>query len=153
MVRELSMNPLHKILRKIVKRHGLEGSATLSTLKRKWGSIMGQTIAVHTFPETVKNNILTIVVDTPQWMHHLSFYKEDMAEKLKVYSIDGIRFRIGRITAVPAKAVKTENIQLTDDEATYVKTVTKNIRDEELQKRFKSLITHGLKKGKRKTLK
>jgi len=112
---------------------------------------MGQTIAVHTFPETVKNNILTIVVDTPQWMHHLSFYKEDMAEKLKMYNIHGLRFRIGRITAVPAKAIKTEDIELTEDESKYVEKMTKNIRDEELQKQFKSLITHGLTKGKRKT--
>jgi predicted nucleic acid-binding Zn ribbon protein len=147
------MYPLHKILRKIVKSHGLEGSATLNTLKRKWGSIMGQTIAVHTFPETVRNNVLTIVVDTPQWMHHLSFYKEDMAAKLKLYKIDGIRFRIGRITAWTTKPVKTENIELTDDESKYVEKVTKNIRDEELQKQFKSLITHGLTKGKRKTSK
>jgi len=147
------MYPLHKILRKIVKSHGLEGSAALNKLKRKWVSIMGQTIAVHTFPETVRNNVLTIVVDTPQWMHHLSFYKEDMAAKLKLYKIDGIRFRIGKITAETTKPVKTENIELTDDESKYVEKVTKNIRDEELQKQFKSLITHGLTKGKRKTLK
>jgi predicted nucleic acid-binding Zn ribbon protein len=147
------MYPLHKILRKIVKSHGLEGSAALNKLKRKWVSIMGQTIAVHTFPETVRNNVLTIVVDTPQWMHHLSFYKEDMAAKLKLYKIDGIRFRIGKITAGTTKPVKTENIELTDDESKYVEKVTKNIRDEELQKQFKSLITHGLTKGKRKTSK
>lgn len=144
------MYPLHKILRKIVKSHGLEGSVTLNKLKGKWGSIMGQTIAVHTFPETVRNNVLTIVVDTPQWMHHLSFFKEDMAAKLKLYNIDGIRFRVGRITAGTTKALSTENIELTDDELKYVERVTENIMDEELQKQFKSLITHGLTKGKRK---
>ncbi|KPJ97975.1 MAG: hypothetical protein AMK71_12195 [Nitrospira bacterium SG8_35_4] len=153
MVRKRSMYPLHKILRKIVKSHGLEGSATLSTLKRKWGSIMGQTIAVHTFPETVRNNVLTIVVDTPQWMHHLSFYKEDMAAKLKLYNIDGIRFRIGRITAGTAKTVTTENVELTDDESKYLEKVTRNIRDVELKKKLQSLITHGLTKGKRKASK
>jgi hypothetical protein len=145
------MYPLHKILRKIVKSHGLEGSATLNALQKKWGSIMGQTIAVHTYPEMVKKNILTIVVDTPQWMHHLSFYKEDMSAKLKLYNIDGIRFRIGRVTAGTAKIVTAENIELTDDESEYVEKATENIRDEELRRQFKSLITHGLTKGKRKT--
>ena len=142
------MYRLHTILRKIVKSHGLEGSATLNTLKRKWGSIMGQTIAVHTFPETVRNNVLTIIVDTPQWMHHLSFYKEDMAAKLKLYKINGIRFRVGRISAGTTKTVKTENIELSDDELKYVENVTRNIKDDELRKQFASLIKHGLTKGK-----
>jgi len=109
---------------------------------------MGQTIAVHTFPETVRNNVLTIIVDTPQWMHHLSFYKEDMAAKLKLYKINGIRFRVGRISAGTTKTVKTENIELSDDELKYVENVTRNIKDDELRKQFASLIKHGLTKGK-----
>jgi predicted nucleic acid-binding Zn ribbon protein len=144
------MYPLHKILRKIVKSHGLEGGAVLNTLNKKWGSLMGQAIAAHTVPETVRNHILTIVVDTPQWMHHLSFYKEDIVEKLKSYNINGIRFRVGRVDAGATKAVNTEDIELTDDESKYLDSVTKNIRDEELRKQFQSLIAHGLKKGKKK---
>lgn len=144
------MYPLHKILRKIIKSHGLEGSAALTQLKRKWGDIMGQTIAVHTIPETVRNNILTILVDTPQWMHHLSFYKEDMVSKLKAYNIDGIRFRVGRMQpGMPAEAAG-EKRALTEDETKYLKNVTKNIRDETLRKQFQSLIAHGLTKGKQK---
>jgi predicted nucleic acid-binding Zn ribbon protein len=144
------MYPLHKILRKIVKSHGLEGGAVLNTLRKKWGSLMGQAIAAHTVPETVRNHILTIVVDTPQWMHHLSFYKEDIVEKLKSYNINGIRFRVGRVEAGTTKPVNTENIELSDDESKYLDSVTKNIRDEELRKQFQSLIAHGLKKGKKK---
>lgn len=148
MVWKLSMYPLYKILRKIVKSHGLHGSATLNTLQRKWESIMGQTIAVHTFPDTVRNNILTIIVDTPQWMHHLSFFREDMAAKLKAYGIEGIRFRVGRIRTGASREVNTEKSELTDDESKYLENVTRNIRDEDLRKQFQSLITHGLKKGK-----
>lgn len=144
------MYPLHKILRKIVKSHGLEGGEVLNTLKKKWGSLMGQAIAAHTIPETVRNHILTIVVDTPQWMHHLSFYKEDIVAKLKPYNINGIRFRVGRVTAGTTKPVNAGTIELTDDESKYLDSVTKNISDEELRKQFQSLIAHGLTKGKRK---
>jgi hypothetical protein len=144
------MYPLHKILRKIVKSHGLEGGAVLNTLKKKWVDLMGQTVAAHTVPETVRNNVLTIVVDTPQWMHHLSFYREDIAAKLKPYTISGIRFRVGRVTVETAKPVSAEDVELTEEESAYVENATKNVRDEELRKQFRSLITHGLKKGKRK---
>lgn len=111
---------------------------------------MGQTIAAHTCPETVRNKVLTIIVDTPQWMHHLSFYREDMTAKLKPYSVEGIRFRVGRIPEGAPVTVNAEKSELSDDESKYLENVTKNIRDEDLRKQFQSLITHGLTKGKRK---
>jgi len=144
------MYPLRKILRKIVKSHGLEGSAALNALQRKWGALMGQAIAAHTFPETVRNNVLTVVVDTPQWMHHLSFYKKEMTEKLKPHDIESIRFRVGTIPAGTASEARTEERKLTDDDIRYVERLTDTVRDDALREKLQSLITRGLKKGKRK---
>ena len=144
------MEPLQNILRNFVKDFGIEGGAGLNAIRRLWPDIVGQTIAVHTFPDTIKSKVLTIIVDTPQWMHHLSFYKEDISEKLRSYNIGGIRFRIGRIPEKTVEQPGELNMELTEDDLRYIENTVKNIKDEELKEKFKVLITHGLTKGRKK---
>ena len=144
------MESLHNILRNFVKDFGIEGGAGLNAIRRLWPDIVGPTIAVHTFPDTIKNKVLTITVDTPQWMHHLSFYKEDISEKLRSYNIGGIRFRIGRIPEISPEQPGELNVELTEDDLRYIENTVKNIKDEELKEKFRVLITHGLTKGRKK---
>lgn len=142
------MHSLNTILKKFVKDSGLEGGAALTVLQKQWANIAGQTIASHTSPFTIKNSILTLTVDTPQWMHHLSFVKEEMLDKLEKFNINEVRFRLGRLPA-PAHPV-TDNYErmLTDDDKSYIENTLRSIKDKELKKSFRRLLTHALTKGK-----
>jgi hypothetical protein len=110
---------------------------------------MGETVASHTSPDTAKNGILTVLVDSPQWMHHLSFYKEEMTGKLKGFGISEVRFRIGKVTAGGRKRHETPGSALSDDDQRFIENTLKGIRDEELRSRFRRLITHGLTRGRK----
>jgi hypothetical protein len=144
------MHSLNTVLKKIVKDFGLEGGAALINLRKQWANIAGQTIASHTSPFTIRHSVLTLTVDTPQWMHHLSFVKEQMLAKLEKFSISELRFRLGKLPA-PAHTV-TDNFErmLTDDDKCFIENTLKSIKDKELKKSFRSLLTHALTKGKQK---
>lgn len=147
------MQPLKNILKQFVRDFGIEGSAFLKTIQNRWESIVGQTIAVHTFPDTIKNRVLTIIVDTPQWIHHLSFYKKDISLKLKEFDINDVRFRLGRLPETCNTAQEEEEAALSEEESRYIENTVRNIRDKELKEKFRTLIKHGLTRGKsRKTL-
>jgi hypothetical protein len=141
------MQPLHKILREFVKNFGIEGGAGLNIIRKKWVNIVGQTIAVHTFPDTIRGKVLTITVDTPQWMHHLSFYKEEISKKLESYNVNGIRFRLGKLPPEIINQNSKEHVELSEEDLRFLENTVKNIKDEELKEKFRVLITHGLTRG------
>jgi hypothetical protein len=138
------MQSLQDILSKFFKDSGLKNGVAINAIKRKWQSIVGKTIAAHTCPDLLRGKSLTLIVDTPQWMHHLTFYKEEIVGKLQPYNIENIRFRLGRL---PEQATDTEGgeiAQLTEDDLRYIENTVGKIRDEDLQRKFRTLITHGL---------
>jgi hypothetical protein len=144
------MYPLKKILWKFVKSHGIEGGDALLTIRTRWKSIVGRTIALHTSPDTIRRKVLTIIVDTPQWMHHLSFYKGEIMDKLRSHEVSEVRFRVGKLPGKSRTSFYRENINLTDEDTQYVENTVKHIKDEELRQKFRKLITHGLTKRKNK---
>jgi hypothetical protein len=143
------MEPLRKILGEYTKDFGIESGIALNAVRRKWADIVGPAVAAHTFPDTISSNVLTIIVDTPQWMHHLSFFKEDISEKLKFRNLTGVRFRLGRLPEKADSRISEEAAGLTDEDLRFLENTVKNIKDEELKEVFRKLIVHGLTKGKK----
>ena len=143
------MQSLHNILRTFVRNYGLEGGVALNVIRNKWSDTVGNPVSVHTFPDTMKGNVLTIIVDSPQWMHHLSFFKDEIASKLKQYNVTDVRFRIGRLPEKAAEVRTEDNIELSEDDLRYMENTLRNLKDEELRDSFRTLIGHGLRKGKK----
>ncbi|RJQ53108.1 MAG: DUF721 domain-containing protein [Nitrospiraceae bacterium] len=143
------MQSLHGILKILTKSYGLEGGVALNALRRRWVEVVGQTVSVHTSPDTIKGKVLTLIVDTPQWMHHLSFFKEEITAKLKPYNVSDIRFRIGRLPEETEEAREKEQAGLNEEDKRYIENTLKNLKDEELKEKFRTLIAHGLTKGKK----
>lgn len=144
------MHSLNTVLKKFVKDFGLEGGAALTNLQKQWANIAGQTIASHTSPFTIRNSVLTLTVDTPQWMHHLSFVKEEMLGKLEKFSISEIRFTLGKLPEAAHTITDNCERMLTDNEQRFIENTLKSIKDKELKKSFRRLLTHAMTKGKQK---
>ncbi|MBI5674937.1 MAG: DUF721 domain-containing protein [Nitrospirae bacterium] len=144
------MHSLNTVLNKFVKDFGLEGGAALTNLQKKWSDIAGQAIASHTSPFTIKNGVLILTVDTPQWMHHLSFLKEEILDKLEKFNVSEVRFKLGKLPA-PAHTV-ADNCErmLTGDDKRFIENTLRSIKDKELKKSFRRLLTHALTTGKQK---
>ena len=110
------MHSLNSILRKFTKDFDLAGGAKLTTIKNHWENIVGHTIAVHTSPYILRSGTLTLTVDTPQWMHHLSFFKEEIKDKLKKYNVQEIHFSLGKLPESPKCETKKTAIEISDSD-------------------------------------
>lgn len=138
------MQSFQSLLKKFAKGFKLEDGVVITALRDKWTALVGETIAVHTFPDMIKDRHLTLIVDSPQWRHHLDFLKKDICEKLERYGVDDLKFRIGKIPESRGKLSKAVEAQLTEDDLRYIENTIKNVKDEELKETFRKLIAHGL---------
>jgi hypothetical protein len=142
------MHPLNSILRKFITDFDLTGGLKLSKIKNHWKNIVGHTIASHTCPYILRNGILTLTVDTPQWMHHLGFFKEEIKEKLKEYNVHEVRFSLGKLSEAPVNETKNCTIEISDSDKRYINNTLKVIKDKELKDRLRVLLLHAVTKGK-----
>lgn len=143
------MQSLQSLLKKFTKDFNLEGGVVITALRDKWADLVGETIAVHTFPDMIKGKELTLIVDSPQWRHHLDFLKNDICAKVERYGIAELRFRIGKIPESKGKLSRAVEAELTEDDLRYIDNTIKNVKDEELKETFRKLIAHGLTRRKR----
>ncbi len=138
------------ILKRFVKDYGLETGLHLAGIKTQWQKLVGQTLAAHTSPDIIKGKTIFINVDTPQWMHHLGFYKQEMLEKLKNYGIENIRLKLGRLDEYSVNEFKTANAyQLTEEDSKYIENTIKNLKDDELKEKFRTLLSDALRHNKK----
>ena len=139
------------VLKRFVKDYGLETGLHLAGIKTQWQKLVGQTLAAHTSPDIIKGKTIFINVDTPQWMHHLSFYKQEMLEKLKNYGIENIRLKLGRLDEYSVNEFKTANVyHLTEEDAKYIEDTIQNLKNDELKEKFRKLLSDALRHEKRK---
>jgi hypothetical protein len=134
------------VLRKFIREYGLETSLTLSIIRKHWGGLVGRTIAKHTSPDVLSGKTLSVIVDTPQWMHHLSFYKQDMYEKLKQFKVHEIRFRLGKLPEKVHDQQKAHYPHLSGEDIKFIEETIRNLKDEELRWRFRTFLTHSLER-------
>ncbi len=137
------------ILKKFLKDFGLDSSITLNAIENQWLEIVGQTIAEHTFPDIIKGSTIFVTVDTPQWMHHLNFYKQDICDKLKPFSVSEIRFKLGALPEKPEIKQSISNVPLTEEDYRYIENTVRSIKDDELKEKFRALLVKALKNKKK----
>ncbi|MEW6600470.1 MAG: DUF721 domain-containing protein [Nitrospirota bacterium] len=142
------MESLRKILGQFSKDLGIDSGSVLNAVKRNWSGIVGPAVAAHTYPDTVRDKVLTIIVDTPQWMHHLGFYKDEISEKLRPCDLQGVRFRLGKLPEKKEVSQDKELSRLNDEDLRFLENTLHNVKDDELKEKFRRLIAHGLLKGK-----
>ena len=143
------MRSFQSLLKKFNKDFKLEDGVVITALRDKWMSLVGETIAAHTFPDMIKGKELTLIVDSPQWRHHLDFLKNEICEKINRYGIDDLRFRIGKIPESKGKLSKVVEAKLTEEDRRYIENTIKTVKDEELKETFRKLIAHGLTRKKK----
>lgn len=144
------MHPLGSILRKYIKDVDLVSVRKLSNIKRRWKDIVGHTISSHTSPYILRDGVLMITVDTPQWLHHLGFFKEEIKNKVKEYNVNRIHFLLGSLPDRHKDEEEKEEMPLSDDDTRYIDNTLISVRDGELKKQLRTLLIHALTKGHKK---
>lgn len=144
-----NMKSFGTIFNKIARDIGLESGRKINSIRKQWHNLVGETIAIHAYPETIRGDMLVLAVETPQWMHHLTFYKEEITLKLNAFGIKRVNFRLGKLPDSCNTAHNDKEVLLTEDDRRYLNDTLKDINDKELKEGLKKLLIHGLTKGKR----
>jgi predicted nucleic acid-binding Zn ribbon protein len=86
--RDDAPTPLGDVLRAVLERLPDASRLADHELWAHWDAVVGPTVAAHARPHRLQRGVLTVSVDSPEWMQELQFQKQDLRERLNA--------RIGR---------------------------------------------------------
>jgi len=70
------------LLPAFAERGGWGQVMDLCRLRAAWGDLVGPAVAAHSHPEQIGRGRLTVTVDNSAWLMQLSFYRDEMREKV-----------------------------------------------------------------------
>jgi len=148
---------LSNILVSILRERGLVGRLKEYRLFSRWEDIVGDTIARHARPVSVRGNRLYLAVDSSAWSQQLSQLKPELLEKINLNlgreAVKDITFRLGGMERTewhrPAQPPRTAS--LSPEEEARIESYVQVLKDEDLRKSVRRLIKKDmlLKKEKR----
>jgi predicted nucleic acid-binding Zn ribbon protein len=90
--------PLRDSLAEVGAQLGLPEPGPLETLAERWSEIVGPTIAEHARVLTVRDGVLTVVVEAPAWATQLRYLEDDVvrraAETVGAGVVRGVRVKV-----------------------------------------------------------
>jgi hypothetical protein len=117
-----------------------------------WKEIVGEPVALHTQPRTIRNRILFIDVSHPTWIQQLQFLKPTLLEKINNFlgesPIQDIRFKLGKIPPAipsPSKTPVVEDEKLDEETLNRIENLVQKINDEEIAKELREVLIKGAK--------
>ena len=93
---------VESILKKALKRNGIENDITRYKFVTQWGEIVGEELAKRTKPAMLRNGVLIVNVSNSAWAQELSLRKEVIITRLKRISDDAsavtdVQFMVGEV--------------------------------------------------------
>lgn len=117
-----------------------------------WDQIVGESVAEHSQPRSIRNRILFIDVSHSTWMQQLQFLKPTLLEKVNGFLgeplIQDIRFKLGKISrtiAAPSKTHSLEHEKLDKRTLKRIESILEEIEDKEVQKSLHEVLIKGAK--------
>ena len=84
------MEKLGSIIAKLLKAH--EKRLSEETLRIRWHEIVGEKIAIRSYPLRIERGILKVAVRDGIWAKEFQLREEEFLGLLKEYNIEGVRF-------------------------------------------------------------
>ena len=92
---------IHSVLQEVSKGSALALKLSEVRLQQEWEGLVGQTIAKHSYPESIRYKKLNLVADNSIWLQQLVFLKATILEAihsiLPDLALTDIILRIGSI--------------------------------------------------------
>jgi hypothetical protein len=144
--------PLRSILEKTLKTLEIDVPLKTYSILGAWNEIVGESVAVHSQPRSIRNRILFIDVSHPTWMQQLQFLKPTLLEKVNAFLgeplIQDIRFKLGKISPIISAPSKTDPWRREDlDEETLkrIEGLLQKIENGEIRRTMKDVLIKGAK--------
>lgn len=85
---------LGDVLPEVTRTLGLPDPSTLRDLRTAWPELVGDRIAAHSTPRTLREHVLTITVDSAPWATQLRYLESGLLARLEERLGDGVVTRI-----------------------------------------------------------
>jgi hypothetical protein len=112
-----------------------------------WSEIVGESVAEHSQPRSIRNRILFLDVSHSTWMQQLQFLKPTLLEKVNNFLgeplIQDIRFKLGKISRTMPVSTKTYSLEDERlDKATMnrIENLLQEIDDKEVRKSLRDVF-------------
>ncbi len=141
---------IHSILESTLKTLEIDVPLKTYSIVGAWNEIVGESVAEHCQPRSIRNQILFIDVDHPTWMQQLQFLKPTLREQVNAFLggplIQDIRFKLGKVSPpplAPPKSFLTEDEPLDPGTLDRIENLLQDIDDEGVQKRLREVLIKG----------
>lgn len=143
---------LRSILEKTFKSLEIDVPLKTYSILGAWNEIVGDSVAGHSQPRSIRNRILFIDVTHPTWMQQLQFLKSTLLEKVNAFLgeplIQDIRFKVGKISPTipaPPKTPSLNDEKLDKASLKRIESLLEEIGDEEVRKSMREVLIKGAK--------
>jgi hypothetical protein len=141
---------LRLILEKTLKNLEIDVPLKTYSILGAWDEIVGESVAEHSHPRSIRNRILFIDVTHPTWMQQLQFLKPTLLEKVNAFLgeplIQDIRFKVGKISPsipAPPKTPSLKGEKLDKASLKRIESLLEEIGDEEIRKSLREVLIKG----------
>ena len=143
---------IHSILEKTLKTLEIDVPLKTYSIVGAWSEIVGEPVAGHSQPRSIRNQILFVDVAHPTWMQQLQFLKPTLLNQVNAFLgeplIQDIRFRLGKISIplpTPLKTLSMEDEPLDQETLDRIENLLQKIDDEEVQRSLRVVLIKGAK--------
>jgi hypothetical protein len=143
---------IHSILERTLKSLEIDVPLKTYSIVGAWYEIVGESVAEHSQPRSIRNQTLFIDVTHPTWMQQLQFLKPTLLDQVNAFLgeslIQDIRFKLGKVSApspAPPKTPLMEDEPLDQGTLDRIEKHLQDIDDVEVQKSLREVLIKGAK--------
>jgi hypothetical protein len=143
---------IQSILEKTLKTLEIDVPLKTYSIVGAWKEIVGESVAGHSQPRSIRNQILFIDVAHPTWMQQLQFLKPTLLNQVNAFLgeplIQDIRFKLGNVSPplpAPPKTLSMEDETLDQGTLDRIENLLQEIDDEEVQRSLREVLIKGVK--------
>ncbi len=144
--------PIRSILEQTIKSLEIDVPLKTYSILGAWSEIVGESVAAHSQPHSIRNRILFIDVSHPTWMQQLQFLKPTLLEKVNAFLgeslIEDIRFKLGKIISTvspPPRVPSVEDEKLDKRTLGRMESLLQEIDDESVRNSLREVLVKGAK--------
>jgi hypothetical protein len=143
---------IQSILEKTLKTLEIDVPLKTYSIVGAWKEIVGESVAGHSQPRSIRNQILFIDVVHPTWMQQLQFLKPTLLNQVNAFLggtlIQDIRFKLGNVSPPlpdPPKTLSMEDESLDQGISDRIENLLEKIDDEEVRRSLREVLIKGAK--------
>ena len=153
MAKRPSLNPLPDILARFLKTHGMAIHMLEFKLQQHWPEIVGEHLARHTWPDSVRHRKLYLVAENSVWLQQLLFLKPELLAKINTAAdgeaLSDIVLRVGTVRPPdagdgpfpPPALSEQKDADVSAETRAEIAAAVQVVADPDLQTRLKTLFS------------